>query len=269
MTAVLLSTKRVAKPWGRHSLWPGFGDPAPGEEPIGEIWFPSPPGNDPDLLIKYLFTSDRLSVQVHPDDEAARARGHARGKDEAWLVLAAEPESKIALGPKHPLSAGQLRTAALDGSIVDLLDWRPVKAGDFIYSPAGTIHAIGAGLTVIEVQQNLDLTYRLYDYGRPRALHLDEGIAVSTLTPFNSPPQPARPDLLASGPKFTVERLEAGARTVDLGDATGWLVPVTGNGRIDDQPFEAGQCWSVTGRADIRLDLRAAALLAYSGPARA
>src|SRR5690348_12627519 len=149
MTAVLLSTKRVAKPWGRHSLWPDFDDPAPGEEPIGEIWFPSPPGEDPDLLIKYLFTSERLSVQVHPDDGAARARGHARGKDEAWLVLAAEPESTVALGPKHPLSAGQLRTAALDGSIVELLDWRSVKAGDFIYSPAGTIHAIGAGLTVI------------------------------------------------------------------------------------------------------------------------
>lgn len=268
MSAILLSTKRVAKPWGRHRLWPGFDDPAPGDEPVGEIWFPSPSGDDPDLLIKYLFTSERLSVQVHPDDEAARARGYARGKDEAWLVLAAEPDSTIALGLKAPLSADQLRAAALDGSIVDLLDWRPVKAGDFIYSPAGTVHAIGAGLTVIEIQQNLDLTYRLYDYGRPRELHLDDGVAVSTLQSFEQLQPPARAGVLVDNPKFTVERLEGGLRTIDLGDETGWLVPVTGGGRIDERPFEAGQCWSLSGRAIIALDGQAVALLAYPGSAK-
>jgi len=268
MTAVLLPTKRVAKPWGRRDLWPGFDDPAPGEEPIGEIWFPSPRGDDPDLLVKYLFTSEKLSVQVHPDDAAARARGYPRGKDEAWLVLAAEADSTIALGPKALLSADQLRAAALDGSIVDLLDWRPVKAGDFIYSPAGAVHAIGAGLTVIEIQQNLDLTYRLYDYGRPRELHLHDGIAVSVLKPFEAPPAPARKDLLADGPKFTVARLESGEHQLDLQNSTGWLVPVTGSGRIDGQPFHAGQCWSVTGRADLHLGAQATVLLAYSGPAR-
>ena len=267
MTATLLPTRRVAKPWGRHSLWPGFDDPAPGDEPIGEIWFPSAAGEDPELLIKYLFTSEKLSVQVHPDDDAARTRGHARGKDEAWLVLAAEPDSTIALGPRDSLSAEQLRTAALDGSIVDLLDWRPVKAGDFIYSPAGTVHAIGAGLTVIEIQQNLDLTYRLYDYGRPRELHLDEGIAVSSLDPFRPAPPPARAGLLADGPKFTVERLESGNRTIDLRDKTGWLVPVTGAGHVAGDRFHAGQCWSLSGRVDIGLGPRAAALLAYPGPA--
>src|SRR3546814_2738640 len=91
-----------------------------------------------------------------------------RGKDEAWLILAAEPDSTIALGTKRPVGREELRDAALDGSIEDLLDWKPVKAGDFYYSPAGTVHAIGAGITLIEVQQNVDLTYRLYDYGRPR-----------------------------------------------------------------------------------------------------
>jgi mannose-6-phosphate isomerase len=255
MPATLLPTKRVAKPWGRHSLWPGFDDPAPGEEPIGEIWFPSPPGEDPELLIKYLFTSEKLSVQVHPGDAAAQARGYPRGKDEAWLVLAAEPDSTIALGPKTPLSAGKLRAAALDGSIVDLLDWRPVKAGDFIYSPAGTVHAIGAGLTVIEIQQNLDLTYRLYDYGRPRELHLDDGVAVSSLTPFEP----------ISAPKFVVERLHGGDRRIEVESA--WLIPVTGGGRVDAQPCHAGQCWSLTGRVDVDLDPRATALLTYPGPA--
>lgn len=251
MTALLLPTKRVAKPWGRRTLWPGFADPAPDEEPIGEIWFPSPAGDDPELLIKYLFTSEKLSVQVHPDDKAARARGFPRGKDEAWLVLSAEPGATIALGPTRPVDADELRAAALDGSIVDLLDWRAVRAGDFIYSPAGTVHAIGAGLTVIEIQQNLDLTYRLYDYGRPRELHLDDGIAVSTLTPFEEP----------SRRKFTIERLEGGNHTFDV--PTGWLTPVTGGGEIDRQRFEAGQCWSVAGHAAITLDDGATALFAF------
>lgn len=251
MSAILLPTKRVAKPWGRHDLWPGFENPAPDEEPIGEIWFPSPTGDDPELLIKYLFTSEKLSVQVHPDDDGARARGYPRGKDEAWLVLAAEPDSTIALGPKQPLSAEKLRAAALDGSIVDLLDWRSVKAGDFIYSPAGTVHAIGAGLTVIEIQQNLDLTYRLYDYGRLRELHLDDGMAVSTLQPFKE----------ARERKFTVEHLQCGEHEVSADG--GWLVPVTGGGTIDEERFAAGQCWAVTGTAMVTLDERAIALFTF------
>lgn len=251
MSARLLPTKRVAKPWGRRTLWPGFADPAPDEEPVGEIWFPSPEGEDPELLIKYLFTNERLSVQVHPDDEAARARGYSRGKDEAWLVLAAEPDSTIALGPKQPVSAEELRAAALDDSIVDLLDWRPVKAGDFIYSAAGTVHAIGAGLTMIEIQQNLDLTYRLYDYDRPRALHLDDGIAVATLTPFQT----------VSDRKFTVERFGGGQHSLDIEAA--WLIPVFGRGAIDGSPFAAGQCWSVRGRAAVSLHVGATALLAF------
>lgn len=88
------------------------------------------------------------------------------------------------------------------------MDWVPVKAGDFIYSPAGTIHALGAGLTVIEIQQNLDLTYRLYDYGRPRELHLDDGIACSTLAPF-LPPKNLRPVMFLEK-RTTVEKLEQG-----------------------------------------------------------
>lgn len=265
MPAMLLQTHRVAKPWGRHQLWPGFDAPAPGDDPIGEIWFQSAGGADPELLIKYLFTSEKLSIQVHPDDAAAQARGYPRGKDEAWLVLAAEPGSTIALGPKEPLTTEQLRDAALDGSIVDLLVWQPVKAGDFIYSPAGTIHAIGAGLTVIEIQQNLDLTYRLYDYGRPRDLHLDDGLAVSALQPFRPLPSPAVPGLLADGPKFTVERWEGGEHTIDLGDRCGWLVAVTGGGLIDGTPFAAGQCWSVADRSGITLDPESVALFAYPG----
>lgn len=268
MPASLMTTRRVAKPWGRHQLWPGFADPAPTDQPIGEIWFEAEAG-DPDLLVKYLFTSEKLSIQVHPDDAGALARGYPRGKDEAWLVLAAEPGSTIALGPKAPISRDELRLAALDGSIEAMLDWRPVRAGDVIYSPAGTVHAIGAGLTLIEVQQNLDLTYRLYDYGRPRELHLEDGIAVSDLLPFvdTSPPEPvaASRSILAAGPAFVLERRTGGDHRLTLDDAEAWLVVVEGGGTLDGSAIKAGQAWMVADAVDLALEADAIALLAYAG----
>ncbi|RIA44223.1 mannose-6-phosphate isomerase type 1 [Hephaestia caeni] len=273
MPATLLATRRVDKPWGRHILWPGFPDPAPDADPVGEVWFQTPGDANPDLLVKYLFTSEKLSVQVHPNDAAARKAGYARGKDEAWLILAAEPESTIALGTKRPVGREELRDAALDGSIEDLLDWKPVKAGDFFYSPAGTVHAIGAGITLIEVQQNVDLTYRLYDYGRPRDLHLDAGIAVSEGTPFIAQPAPGKVSgdrmILAEGPKFVLERWPAGHRKVTLPEGlTGWLVPVTGEGVADGVAFRAGECATVTGSAEIEIAEGGDVLFAYPGDAR-
>ena len=267
MPATRLTTKAVEKPWGRTDLWPGF-EHFGGDQPVGEIWFQGPDGHEADLLVKYLFTSEKLSVQVHPDDAQARARGHPRGKDEAWLILAAAPGTTIALGPNSSLSPEAFRAAIADWSIADLLDWRPVRAGDFIYSPAGTVHAIGAGLTVIEVQQNLDLTYRLFDYGRPRELHVEEGTAVSILTPFAPPPPPAAPDLLAEGPKFVVERLGPGTRDLTLGERDAVFVPVKGQGAIDGAPWRAGECWRLSGAARVAVDAGSDALLAYSGAAR-
>ena len=163
-----LPTRAVAKPWGRDSLPAPFA--APAGERIGEIWF-EPPPEMPELLVKYLFTSENLSVQVHPADAEAPP-GH-RGKDECWLIVRADPGARLAVGFKTPIERETMRAAALDGSIEALLDWREVQSGDFLYLPAGTVHAIGAGLSLIEVQQNSDITYRLYDYGRPRELHLD------------------------------------------------------------------------------------------------
>jgi mannose-6-phosphate isomerase len=257
MPATRLSTIRVEKPWGRHKLWPGFADAA--SEPVGEIWFEAPAGTEPELLVKYLFTSERLSIQAHPDDAAAQVAGYPRGKDEAWIVLAAEPDATIALGLKRAVSQDDLRAAALDGSIVDLVDWKPVKAGDVIYSPAGTVHAIGAGLTLIEVQQALDLTYRLYDYGRPRELHLDAGIAVSEAAPFygaiinsqvhaaSTTPNPKR--ILLDGPKFAIQQWTfiGVHESVWPKGMLRWLIPVRGAGRLDGAPFQAGECWLVDG----------------------
>jgi mannose-6-phosphate isomerase len=273
MTATLLATKRVEKPWGRHHLWPGFDDPAPDATPIGEIWFQTPDAGTPELLIKYLFTSERLSVQVHPDDESARRAGYPRGKDEAWVILAAEPGATIALGTRTPMSKDELRAAARDGSIVDKLDWKRVKAGDFIYSPAGTLHAIGAGLTVIEIQQNVDLTYRLYDYGRDRELHLDAGVAAANPQPFEIRPKVGFADsgteILTQGEKFVIERWSAGHRVVELPTGlSGWLVPVAGKGVADGVAWQAGECLTVSGRCEIEASAGSDLLFAYPGNKR-
>lgn len=273
MPAISLKTRRVEKPWGRMHLWPGFADPAAGSSPIGEIWFEAPAGMADDLLVKYLFTSERLSVQVHPDDVRARAAGFRSGKDEAWVVLAAEPDATIALGTHAPVAGDRLRAAAIDGSIEQLLDWKPVKAGDVFYSPAGTVHAIGAGITLIEVQQNVDLTYRLYDYGRPRELHLEAGVAVADARPFVAPAAPGMiapgRDILVEGPKFVLERRRGGDHDLALaGRQVAWLVPIVGHGQADGVHWQAGDCLMLSQHCRITASSEADLLIAYSGAER-
>ncbi len=164
-----LERKLVEKPWGRTDL-PAMFD-APEDMKVGEVWFTN--GSDLPLLAKYIFTSERLSIQVHPAE-----------KTECWLVLDADPDATVGLGLKREVSTDELRDDALDGSIEALLNWRPVRAGDFFLVPPGTVHAIGGGLSLPEFQQNCDVTYRLYDYGRPRELHLDQAIAVARPGPY-------------------------------------------------------------------------------------
>jgi mannose-6-phosphate isomerase len=232
----------VERVWGRTDIPAGF--PRLGADvPVGEIWF-EPPADAP-LLIKYLFTAERLSIQVHPDDEAARAGGFPRGKDEAWYILDAGPDARIGLGLTHEVSREALRAAALDGSIETLLDWRPVTPGELLYSPAGTIHAIGGGISLIEIQQNLDLTYRLYDYGRPRALHLDEGVAAARPEPWT--PMPPEGDVLAAGEAFRVERWREGGTL--RGPAV--VVPLAARGTIDGDALATGAAWDIEGAADV------------------
>jgi len=178
--AQLLQTRMVEKPWGRDNLPAPFHAP-PGQR-IGEIWF-EPSVHMPDLLVKYLFTSEKLSVQVHPSNETA-LEGEA-GKEECWLVLDAEPGARLAIGFGQPLSPAEIGAAARDGSIEERLAWHEARAGDVFFLPAGTVHAIGPGLALVEIQQTSDTTFRLYDYGRPRALHLDRALAVASGEPYH------------------------------------------------------------------------------------
>ncbi|WP_309753328.1 class I mannose-6-phosphate isomerase [Novosphingobium sp.] len=205
--SVKLATTLSPRPWGVDTLPAPFVSP-PGER-IGEVWFTPPPALDT-LLVKYLFTGAALSVQVHPAD--AQAPAGSRGKEECWYVTAAEPGAKLGIGFIRALDEAQLRAAALDGSIEQLLDWHKVKAGDFFYIPAGTVHAIGAGVSLIEVQQNSDITYRLYDYGRPRELHLDAGIKVAQGAPYpgalHRHVAASGSETLVEGPHFRLDRLD-------------------------------------------------------------
>lgn len=131
------------------------------------------------LLIKTLFPREKLSVQVHPNDAEARALGQSRGKTECWYVLSAEAGATVAVGFCKEISLDEVRVAIDDGTLEEKLRYVPVKAGDMVYVDAGTVHAIGPGMVVLETQEYSDVTYRLYDYGRPRELHVDAGLAVS------------------------------------------------------------------------------------------
>ena len=198
------------RPWFRTRIW-GVRDLAPwyshtvGEEPIGEVWLSgddctvdSGPhagtalaqifaehrtellGTDAShaerfpLLMKVLFPQEKLSVQVHPDDALARLHGEPHGKTECWYALDAEPDATVALGFLPGVTEAQVRAAIEQQTLESLLRWLPVAKGDMIFVDAGTVHAIGPGLVLLETQQNSDMTYRMYDYGRPRELHLEE-----------------------------------------------------------------------------------------------
>ena len=128
------------------------------------------------LLLKFLFPEEKLSVQVHPDDEAAKRFGEPWGKTECWYVAHAKPGSQIALGLKPGVTLAQFEQAIHDKRAEELLNWINVYQGEMIYVAGGTVHTLGPGSVIVETQQQSDTTYRLYDYGRPRPLHLEQGV---------------------------------------------------------------------------------------------
>jgi len=239
-----LNSHYVEKPWGRNDLPPVFAQAD--DRQIGEVWFDSQAEKLP-LLVKWLFTSEKLSIQVHPNDAQAQVLGRASGKEECWFIVCAEPESRLGIGTLHPLTADELRNASLSGAIEDLMDWKPVKAGDYFYIPAGTVHAIGSGITLVEVQQNADITYRLYDYGRPRELHLDDGIAVSDAKPYADPQCGVVDDTalqkLVNGPHFHLWHAHSHAIGGLVGaHETTWVIPLEGSISVGADSADAGEC---------------------------
>jgi mannose-6-phosphate isomerase len=240
---MLLPSQYVEKPWGRTDL-PAVFAGAQGRR-IGEVWFEAPGGELP-LLIKWLFTSERLSVQVHPNDRQAQAAGARRGKEECWFIVDAEPGATVGIGTTRPLSAEELRDSSLSGEIERLIDWKPVKPGDFWFIPAGTIHAIGDGVRLVEIQQNSDVTYRLYDYGRPRELHLADSMAVSKPVPYADARTgnwlAAAPGELMACDHFRIFKLTEDNALTFTGTAPVWVTPILGEAKVNGQAVAIGSC---------------------------
>jgi len=242
-----LPTHSLPKVWGRQTPPPPFTNP--NKEPLGEIWFDSPP-ELANLLVKFIFTDAALSVQVHPDD--AQAPAGWRGKNECWYILDAEPGAKLAVGLTQEMDADELRAAALDGSIERMLGYVEVRRGDFFSIPAGTIHTLGAGITLLEVQQNSDVTYRLYDFGRPRELHLEDALRVAKRQAYASALHSRAPDEgyfeLIDGPFFRLAKLAVGGAVPTGRFASHTLVlPLTEGASLAGEPLAVGTCTLVKG----------------------
>ncbi len=205
---LLLKPEFHPRVWGARDLSPIYTE-APGAEPIGEAWLTADSckvANGPlagstlgelcrrygrelvgetaretdrfPLLIKFLFPREKLSVQVHPDDDGARELGQPCGKTECWYVVSAEPGAQVGVGLKPGVNKQQFEQAIREVRAEELLNWIDIRPGELIYVDAGTVHAIGPGSILVETQQNSDTTFRLYDYGRPRELHVAQGLKV-------------------------------------------------------------------------------------------
>jgi mannose-6-phosphate isomerase len=264
----------VERVWGTHDL--SFLYPhSVGSAPIGEVWltgddcrvangalkgrtiaelckefgeaFTGANNRTPDrfpLLIKVLFPREKLSVQVHPDDEHARCAGEPCGKTECWYILKAEAGAQVGLGFRAGVKRDEIERAIHETRMEHLLNWIDVREGDLIYVDAGTVHAIAPGSVIVETQQNSDTTYRLYDYGRPRQLHVERGLEVMREQTHAGKVEREGTTLIAS-PCFTVERLAL--QSAHHSDTRQWserghvhcLVALDGAARIeskDSQP---------------------------------
>jgi mannose-6-phosphate isomerase len=262
--------------WGYRDLRPWYDHVAEGDS-IGEVWLtgdqclvatgphagkklgdlfheapvqllgPGAPTTDSPLLIKVLFAREKLSVQVHPDDKMAQKYGDPRGKTECWYALAAGPEAKVALGLRPGVTLDQVRAGIHDGTLEESLNIVQVVAGDLIFVDAGTVHAIWPGAILLETQQNCDLTYRMYDYGRPRVLHIEKSLEATKLVTRAGKIAPtvlADRTVLIDVEYFRVERLvvdgKRSSETLASGTDTGlcYLFAADGAGRLVGSDFE-------------------------------
>lgn len=237
---VRLTPSPREKVWGAMRLTPWFPD---SREKIGEVWYLAE--RELPLLVKLIFTSERLSVQVHPDD----GEDGPRGKSEMWHILAAAPGASIALGFREPITRERLHESTRTGEIERLLNWIPVKAGETYYTPAHTVHAIGAGLVLCEIQQHSDVTYRLWDYGRPREIHVEKAVPISDLGVH---PGAARPESLGKGHDLLVRsrhfitesvHLEPGDAYTPAAEQCQLWICVEGSAVIGGETVRPGDVW--------------------------
>ncbi|HEY1217582.1 MAG: class I mannose-6-phosphate isomerase [Bryobacteraceae bacterium] len=238
--AIRLTPSLREKVWGKKRLEPWFPDSA---SPIGEAWFLA--DRELPLLVKLIFTSERLSVQVHPHD----GEDGPRGKTEMWHILEAEPGATIAIGFREPITRARLWEATRSGEVEHLLNWIEVRPGETYFMPAHTVHAIGAGIVLCEIQQNSDVTYRLWDYGRPRPIHVEKAVPIADLSVHPGAARPVRvddtPEELVCARQFVTELVRLGtgdaarpeAHTCQL-----WIA-IEGSGSIGGERYARGDVW--------------------------
>ena len=229
----------VGRVWGWNDLHPWY-DKVAKNEPIGEVWLTGDdcqiatgphsgkrlaeifkqqpeamlgqgvPSSDSPLLIKVIFAREKLSVQVHPDDRLAQKYGQPRGKTECWYALAAETDAQVAVGLKAGVTLETVKAEIDSGTLEESLNVVPVRKGDLILVDAGTVHAIWPGSVLLETQQNSDITYRMFDYGRGRELHIEKSLEATRPVTSAGKVAPRMLDdrtVLVESRYFTVERI--------------------------------------------------------------
>jgi mannose-6-phosphate isomerase len=238
--AIRLTPSLREKVWGKTRLEPWFPDSA---SPIGEAWFLAE--RELPLLVKLLFTSDRLSVQVHPAD----GEDGPRGKTEMWYILEAEPGATIAAGFRELITRERLLEATRSGEVERLLNWIEVKPGETYFTPAHTVHAIGAGIVLCEIQQNSDVTYRLWDYGRSRPIQVEKAVPIADLGVYPGAARPVRVSdthqELVRDRHFITELVQLGSGAAETPEPHAcqlWIV-IEGNGDIGDEAYRRGDVW--------------------------
>jgi mannose-6-phosphate isomerase len=236
------------KPWGMTNLSPWSAAGGAGAK-IGELWFDVDPSETSRLQLKLLFATEPLSIQVHPTNDFAKTIGLPSGKTEAWYVVDAHPDARIGVGLTQNMTRQQFRHALRDGSIADLLLWRRVMAGDSYLIPAGTVHALGGGLVVAEIQQRVDVTFRIFDHGRGRELHLEQAIAVADAAPASGAFEQFRLSntrrLLAVCAEFTFERIDlppSSSWRIDAPCET-WVLALSGTACIGGRAIGSGEAF--------------------------
>jgi mannose-6-phosphate isomerase len=266
----------TARVWGFRDLRPWYDHVAEGE-PIGEVWLTGDdclvatgphagkrlaalfseageallgrgaPSAESPLLIKTIFAREKLSVQVHPDDKMAQKYCQPRGKTECWYALAAEPGAEVAVGVKPGTTLKQIEEEIQAGTLEASLNAVPIAAGDLIFVDAGTIHAIWPGSILLETQQNSDTTYRMFDYGRGRELHIQESLEATKLTTRAGKIAPRRladRTVLIDAEYFRVERIpvagscSSASLRGDEKSGLAYLFAAAGSGRLTGAGFE-------------------------------